>query len=499
MAFSNSPQLSSYKTVPIPFNGVELFRSGDLTNTRDLQIVNFYYDRVSQENQKRTVALKKRPGLKATAYSLNKAIQSDVLRGDYEDVVQNAFYWVVGNKLYNLKPDISPTPNLIATINTSSGFVGFCSYLKSTNTRYVVLSDGIDLWIHDYVGGTCNRVVDADMPTPHQPYPVYMDGYIFLVKVNTSDLYNSDVDDPTAWTAGNFISCEINSDLAIRPIKVKNYLVVLGYRSLEYFYDGANATGSPLSRNDSPYRGMGYVTGLCSIGDTTYFVGQDNNSNLSVYTVNSFKVEKISNAVVDSTLQTFSSADNAKGQITLAKDGRAISVDGHTFYVLVTPQTTWVYDIDEKFWYEWKGSDGTALKIEAAWSMFNGGQYVAITNQNNMSVLSPAVYQDFSANFTCRYTTDNFSAETMNWKACHRLMVVSDQYLATGSSFLSLTFSDADWADTGLGPYLIDVFSASPYVKNVGRFRTRSWRIEYADNYPLRIQSMLADLNVGNN
>lgn len=497
MAFTNSPQNQTYKTVPLPFNGVELFRSGDLTNTRDLQIVNAYYDRVSQENQKRTVALKKRPGCGDTAYTFNKTLSTDVLRGYYYDVEQNAMYWAVNNHVYKVVPDTSAIPVLVLTLNTASGYVGFCSFLKSTNTRYTMISDGTDLWQEDYVAVVSTRCVDADMPTPHMPYPIYLDGYIFLIKNSSSDLYNSDADVPLSWTAGNFISAELNSDLSIRPVKAKNYMVIMGYRSLEYFYDAANATGSPLSRNDSPYRAIGFVTGLCVIGDTTYFVGQDTNQNLSVYMMNSFKVEKVSNSVVDSTLQAFSSVANTKGQVNLNKDGFCLSLDGHTFYALVTPQTTWVYDIDEKFWYEFKGSDGTVLKIEAAWCMYNGAQYIAIAGRSAMSIMSPSLYQDFGANYTMRYTTDNFNADTMDWKTCNRLMIVSDQYLTSGISNISISYSDNDWSDVGSTPRSLNLFTESPFLKRFGRFRARSWRFEYADNYPLRMTSVFLDLNVG--
>lgn len=497
MAYTNQPSVSTYKTVPLPFNGVELFRSGDLTNTRDLQIVNAYYDRVTQENTKRTVALKKRPGLGTTSYSLTKNASTDVVRGNYYDVEQNGMYWAVNNHLYIVKPDVSATPILVTTLNTSTGYVGFCSFLKSTGTRFTIISDGTDLWIHDYVANTCTRVTDADLPTPHQPYPVYIDGYVLLIKSNTSDMYNCDVDDPTSWTATDFISAELNSDLSIRPIKAKNYVCMLGYRSIEYFYDGANPTDSPLSRNDSPYRAIGLVTGVCPIGDSTFFVGQDTNQNISVYMLNSFKVEKVSNSVVDSTLQTFSSASNAKAQVNLNQDGFCLSVDGHTFYALVTPQTTWVYDIEEKFWFEFKDSNNTPLKIEAAWSMYDGSQYLAIAGQANISVMSPSLYQDFGINFTMRYTTDNYSADTMNWKTCYRVMLVTDQYNYVGTSYLMVSFSDNDWADTGSTPRGINLFTESSFLKQWGRFRNRSWRFEYTDNYPLRMTAALLDINVG--
>lgn len=498
MAFTNSPTAQTRKSIPIPFNGVDLFRMGDLTNVRDLQIVNFYYDRVTQENQKRTIALKKRPGIGNVFTSFNKALATDPIRGYFNDVEQNAQYWVVNNAVYKVKQDINSFPILVAVLNTSVGFVGFTPFLKSTNTRFICISDGTDLWIEDYVAVTCVRVTDADMPTPHQPYPVYIDGYLLLIKTDTSDMYNSDVDDPTSWTAGNFISAELNSDLSIRPIKAKNYVCILGYRSIEYFYDGANATGSPLSRNESPYRAIGYVTGYCAIGDDSYFVGQDSNQNLSVYKLNSFKIERVSNAVVDSTLQAVNASANGKSNVNLMKDGHCISVDGHTFYCLVTAQTTWVYDIEEHFWYEFKGSDGLGLKVEAAWNMYNGAQYLAIAGQTALAIMSPTLYQDFNIDFTCRYTIDNFNAETFNWKNCYQFAIIADQNSPSAPTYISLTWSDNDWTDGGTGiTRLINLTSVNSYTRNLGRFRNRSWRMEYTDNLPLRISMAYVDINVG--
>lgn len=498
MAYTSSPQFNTYKTVDIQFDGVDLYRSGNLNIQRDLNIINFYYDRLTKENERRDVKLKKRPGLTTSSYSLTKSSSSDVLRGSFYDVDQNAFYWAVNNKVYAVKPDSGTSVRTVTTLSTSSGYVGFCSFLKSTNTRYVLFSDGTDLWVDDYVAVSCNKVVDPDMPTPHQPYPIYLDGYVFLIKANSGDIYNSDNDDPTTWTAGSFITAEISSDYALRLIKAKNYLICLGYNSAEYFWDAGNTPpSSPLSRNDSPVRSVGYLTGLCTIGDTTYFVGQDEKRNVSVFAVNSFKIESVSNEVVDRTLQTISSTSNEKAQLNLNKDGFCISVDGHTFYILVTPQTTWAYDIDEKFWYEWKGSDNTGLKVEAAWGMYNGSIYCAIQNQTSISILSPAIYQDFGSNFTCQYTTENATFDSFNWKICHRVALNCSMHNYTGTSNAVLSWSDNDWADGGTGTARnINVFSSSPYITRCGKFRNRSFRIKYTDNYPFFMSGLSLDINV---
>lgn len=272
-------------------------------------------------------------------------------------------------------------------------------------------------------------------------------------------------------------------------------MIAVGYNSIEYFWDAGNTSGSPLSRNDSPFRQVGYITGGCQIGDTTFFVGQDHQQNIAVYTVNSFKVERVSNAVVDRTLQVFSSTQNSKGNVVLNQDGYSISVDGHSFYVLVAGQTTWAYDVDEKIWYEWKGSDGLGLKVEGVFAMYNGATYLAIKNQSFISILSPKIYQDFGVNFTCRYTTEPNSFDTFNWKVCHRLMLMCSQHNSTGTSNVTISWSDTDWKTT-TGSRTINVFSISPYITRCGKFRTRSFRIEYADNYPFFMTGLQLDLNV---
>lgn len=497
MAFTNSPENNTYKTIPVKIDGTPLYRSGDLTVERDVNIINMFYDRISQENKERNVRLKKRPGMATTNYSLSKAVASDVIRGSYYDVDQNAFYWAVGDKLYAVRPDAGISVRSVATLNTSSGLVGFCSFLKANNTRYVIASDGTDIWVDDFAALSCTRVTDVDMPTPHEPSPLYLNGYLFILGKDSGDIYNSDNDDPFAWTSGEFIQAEISSDHALRLVKAKNYIVCLGYNSIEYFWDAGNTSGSPLSRNDSPFSSVGYITGLQTIRDTTYFVGQDDEQNIGVFSINSFKVERVSNPVVDRTIQTHSSAPNAKGQVTLNVSGHCISVDGHSFYVLVTPQTTWVYDIDVKIWYEWKDSTGRGLKVEAVWGMYNGSCYLALEALNNIVVLSPSLYQDFGTNFTCQYTTEAVDADTFNFKVCHRMLLDTSTTNATGTSVINVTWSDDDWAPgTESAVRAVNIFSSSPYVNKLGRFRTRSFRLKYTDNYPLFINALSLDLNV---
>lgn len=234
------------------------------------------------------------------------------------------------------------------------------------------------------------------------------------------------------------------------------------------------------------------------IGNILYFIGQDKDKNIAVYMLDGFTLVPISDSVVERSLQNITSTDNVKSQTYLNRDGYSISVDGHTFYVVVTPQTTWLYDIKDMFWYEWRGSDGTNLQIEAAWGMYNGAQYVAIGGQTYISLLAPNLYQDYGSNFSCVYTTERFSAQSYNQKICNRITIVGDQHLATGTSNITLTWSDNDWTST-TGTRSINMFTEVPKDYTFGQFRTRSFRLTYADNYPLRLRGMELELNIGAN
>lgn len=497
MAYTNAPQNQTYKTETIKFDDTTTYRSGNLATVRDSSIVNLFYDRVSQENKSREVFLKKRPGLKATTYNLTKTLSTDDLRGYYYDVPSNRFYWAVNNKVYSVTPDVGASIRTVQTLVTSSGYVGFCEFLQaSTGKRFVIFSDGTDLWVDDYAITTCTEVVAADMPTPHVPQPVQLDGYVFLADANTNDIYNSNNDDPTLWTAGDYISAEHSGDYVIKLATARNYVVAFGNKSMEMFWNAAEISGSPMKRNDSGFKAIGYVTGLINVQDVLYFVGQEANKAVGVYKLDGFKLDRISDEVVDRSLQVITDTVNDKAEVNLERDGYCISVDGHTFYCLVTPQTTWMYDVDEKFWYEWKNTSDTGLDIQAAWGMYDGGQYVAIGDETYISMLTPALYRDFGANYTCTYITTNQHFGTLNYKYCSRAHLNCDRQVATGTSSLILSWSDDDWANT-TGTSTINVFSESPYIYRQGRFRRRSYKLTYADNYPLRMKQLDLDLNVG--
>lgn len=498
MAFTNSPKESTYRTVDMDFTAVANYRDGNvIVNQRDVQITNMYYDRVSKENQERWWALKKRQGISSTALSLQKVASTDVINGYFYDADSNHIYWAIKGKVYNMNLATNVITLIQTMTNTASLYVGFCAFLKATTgARYVIFTDGLECYYSVAGSGTATEITDPELPIPHQPFPIYLDDYLFLIKSSTGDIYNSDFDDPTSWTAGNYVTTEISPDTAIRLEKVKNYLVCFGKDDIEFFFNAANESGSPLGRNESYTQKIGYLGSCARHGHRLVFVGRAAGDRARVYMLDGEACKPISNTTVERNLQDTNLVPTEFNQ--QYNTGHIFAVDGHVFYMLITSNTIWICDLDEGFWYQWKDTATTKNNVtfEAVWSTQDNGTYVASYNRNILGLFTSSTYQDYGSNFPCIYVTEDYDGGTMNWKTCSRLTVRADMP-STAASNLAISWSDNDW-NTSTTPRNINVNSLNPYITQLGRFRNRSYKLEYSDNYPIRMHGITMDLNVGN-
>ena len=498
MAYSNTPEISTYRTVQVKFDATSTLRSADNTVRRDSHIINFFYDRISQENKEREVLLTKRPGVISTGETLGKASASSPIKGYHYNEVFNLFFWATETSCFVYEGN-TDTLRTIATISGSAPRVGFGSFQKSTGETYVLFSDGASLFSYrlNIGAASATAVSDPDMPTPHVPDFVVLNGTVYLAAGNT--IFNSDTDTFDIWTAGNEIDAEMSADDIRILFQNKNYLVAMGFNSLEVFWDAANATGTPLARNDSAFKSIGYIGAYAQTGDIHYFVGQNKNGNISVYRMDGFKVDPISNSVVERSIQaSYTSGFSGNSKVGVDTYAVILQVNGHTFYCLNASETTWVYDTEEKLWYEWRSPTGI-LAPEASWGKFNGAQYIANSGSNTIDIISPLIYQDKGVNFTCSYTTEDNLFGSVNWKVCNRATLVADRQSATGTSNLVLQWSDNDWTDNPTNSVNLNVFANRPRAHRLGRFFNRSFRLLYTDNYPLRMRQLELELNIGTN
>ena len=481
MAFSKTPQTSTYQTKEV--NLLNEWLQRDTSLSKDNDALNCFYELVqNRKTGDKDFFVVKRAGTSAYPY----VAASAVIRGMHYWEDQTKLFLAVDDDIYIVN---SSTGALIATLSTafgtSSGEVGFCEFLYDTNNVKVVATDGTTLITID---SSNTKVVcgDADLPTPHLPQPVFLDGYLFLVKTNTADIYNSNLNDPLAFTAGDFITAEMSADAVNRISNLNNYIVVFGTASIEYFFDAANASGSPLQKYDTPHKFTGYTAGFTKTQNDIYFIGNSADSGVQLYRATDLKLEPLSTPPLRRTME--------EDTVTAAA---MVHYAGHSFYTFTTADATYQMDLDTKLWTRiaFKATANFPIKYSAVISISN--VYVTVCVLSDSATLyyfNNSVYRDDATNFTYRVVTDNETFDTYRNKTCSRMLLLGDR--ASTSLTASVYWSDDDY-QTWSTARTIDMSLASPVLHRLGQFRRRAWKIEWTQNAHMRLQKIELDLNMG--
>lgn len=126
-----------------------------------------------------------------------------------------------------------------------------------------------------------------------------LNGYVFVCV--GGDIYNSDLDLPDSWNPSDFISTEIYPDDVVALAKYKNYLVAFGTNTIEFFYDAANTSGTPLARQEGILHNIGCI-GQGSVTDSEdviYWISQTSSGTYSIWTLEKFEAKKVSTPEID--------------------------------------------------------------------------------------------------------------------------------------------------------------------------------------------------------
>lgn len=484
MAFTKTPQGSTYTTKKIQL--MRDLNSRSSSFDKDIDYVNCFFDVIQNKTtQERNYSVAKRAGTEVFAAVGGEA------RGLHYWEDEDLLLVAVDN---DIKAYLASTSALQWTasnvFSTTTGEVGFTDFLYDDNTVKVVATDGTTLLtLTD--AGVAAASADADLPAPHLPQPVFLDGYLFLAKAGSADLYNSDLNDPLAWTTGNFLSSEMFPDTVIRIAKLNNYIVTFGSNSIEYFWDAGNVSGSPLQRNDTPIKLYGYLGGFAQYGNRIYFVGNAATGTPSVYMLEDFKIKEMD----DPSLRKFLEVLNVSFSGIF---GNIVSFMGHDFYVInVETARTYAMDLKTELWTRWRYQNSVLFSIQNAINIKQDRDYCTVFSKSGASSLlnfDPRVYQDNTVDFTMRIVTDGEMFETYNQKFMSRLSVECDR--PASDSTLSISWTDDDYTTYNTA-VTVNLNQELPSITRLGRFRRRAFKLEYTDNLPWRGVALEVDINMG--
>jgi hypothetical protein len=328
-------------------------------------------------------------------------------------------------------------------------------------------------------------------PSPHVPSPVFIDGYILLAK--NSDIYNCVLDTPAEWDSSNYITAEMFPDAIVALTRQNNQVVALGSNSIEFFYDAANATGSPLSRNDSSTIQMGCAAPYAVIGTEKYFsyISQSGSGGRGFWIVDGFTPKKVSDDAIERILDSDTDLSTARGF--------AIRSKGHFFYVLnlKNANRTLVYDTEEKLWHEWSSNNSgshTIFACDYVTDNESGIPYLLHTSNGVLYKFDPSIYQDDGVAILVDITTNKYDFDTYKRKFMHSFKVVADRYV-TGNS-ISFKWTDDDYQSWS-NIKTITLTDDFPAFLRLGSFRRRAFNLTHSLNYPLRIESIEVEYSLG--
>lgn len=482
MPFSQTPQTSTYqsKDVKLFFDWNTRSRAG----TKDTENLNCFYEfttnRTTNDNDVEVVL---REGTVDYGYTIPTT------------GIRNKYYWEDQDKLIivydnNIAIVTASTGTLVTTLSaifsTSSGPIGITEFHYDTNNIKIVITDGTTLGTLD-ASNVWAASTSPNLPVPHLPYIEFLDGYLFLIKSGSADIYNSNLNDPLLYTAGDFITAEMVPDKLVRLGRINNYLVAFGTASTEYFWDAANATGSPLQRYDTPMKLIGYIGGFCSYGNKVMFVGNIGNANPDIYMLEDLKAEPVGGPSIRRYLQQYTSSV-----------GNVISYNGHDFYVLTVGDKTYCMDLDKKLWYSIAYQNGTTFPILTSTNIpvsgYGNTTVISQQGSNKLLYFRNDTYTDNGVAFSCRIVTDNDDFGTYYGKQGARLVVVADR--PSTNAQVNISWSDDDY-QTWSSPRSVELNQQTPWLTRLGFFRRRAHKLEYSSGVFIRFKRLELDYNSG--
>jgi len=204
--------------------------------------------------------------------------------------------------------------------------------------------------VSDYLTNAGNRytiaqITDADYPLNTVRGCVFLDGR-FFVMTPKGEIYQSALEDATAWDALEFIQSQIDPSPGVYLAKYQNYVMALKDESIEFFYDAANPTGSILApvQNTASQIGCAHEASVKELAGTVIWLGHTREGvGRGVFSLSGTSPQKISTPQIDKLL----TADTLG---TVYSWGAAVG--SHMLYglTLVDTEHTLVYDFTTQWW-----------------------------------------------------------------------------------------------------------------------------------------------------
>lgn len=337
------------------------------------------------------------------------------------------------------------------------------------------------------------------------------------------------------WSSAlNVITAEREEDAGVFIAKHYNEIVVFGRRTIEFFYNAGNPSGSPLSRRTDIMHNIGCADPMSvwQHGDDIYFMGIDQTGQIMPYVMRQRQIVPIGNAPMSSMFL------ESKAQDSMSMLGGGMSTGGETYYIVSLYQlddnsdpdatASYVYNTNSQIWTEWEFSEASLTQFPLVMYtqtddarigegiMLNGQMVYARDNYSPVDTVIPlgtdpyvasgfvaTDYVDEGGSGTTAQQAiefiiriDNWDGGNRNWKYCHQLRMVCDQ--TVNSQNMTVKWQDGDSIGTPdfTGTRTIDLQKNVHKLTRLGKFKSRSFEVTYSGNEQIRVKAI--DLTLTN-
>ena len=462
----------------------QLIETRDGTLTKDSKNVNGYFE--SSSGRKEFI---KRPGL----INLNPSPALASSDGQGVAYYDGSIFAVVNNTVYQ----IDPTTYATTTIGTITGTVKQCYFTITSSSNYLFFHNQTNCYT---IAKTSHTLATVTTPVTSGIVPgiCYLDSYVFIGDPN-GRIYSCAVGDPTSWNALDYISAEQEPDNSIGICKHLNYVLAFGQWSLEFFYDAANATASPLAAA-TPYKiEIGCVNGnsIVQFEQTVAWIGVSQSTGTGIYLLDGTSPSKISTPHIDRIL----------GNSNFSKvTAYAMKINGHMFYLfsLHDLNTTLVFDFNEQVWHNWTmwavGTSGSGVPGIYAEQYFRPSYYTRVNNtivlmdddNGSLYSISDTQYTDAGAPIYYKVITNILDSGTTKRKFYNRVELVGDKVPAT----LQVRHTGDDYKSWS-NYRSVDLNKERAQIHQNGQDRRRAWEFLCTENQPIRLVAAEVDFNIG--
>ncbi len=221
---------------------------------------------------------------------------------------------------------------------------------------------------------TLSEITDGDYPASTVPGAVWLDGTFYVMDA-TARIYGSDLNNPSAWNALNFITAIKEPGAGVAIAKSQNYVIAFKEWSTELFFDAGNATGSPLSPVDNGFSLVGCASGysVTEVDGTLFWVSQTKQNGRGVHMMIGLESKEITTPSVQRIL-------NRDDMSQVSAYG--LRIGGAVCYILTLKDTgvTLVYNAQSAKWSEWTS---LTARTPQSCTITRDGQVATVTCNNH--------------------------------------------------------------------------------------------------------------------